>query len=496
MNLQRHIAVWLAVVGMGCTQQPLPGPLGADRVVQDGMRIWLADGDLPSLAATARALAGTEVALVTAPFGVPATGGAQLGPLHAALRLESASAEWLSSAVLRFAFQVEAGTLPLALGYPGAAACALSFVWPATPLLVDLRLGLVQDGAPQATLASAPKWPTQLAELQDPQGCLEGLSQPSIDAIRSQVWQELQTATASRATVGAAGAAQALLDGPWPLAARFVVDNTPIDWQITPLARSAADGQTFLAGPEDQRFGRIALGVDAPRHPCAPDVAPPQLEAVWPAYPAAPGGGVSVARRGLALHAAGLAHLGWAAVRAGLLCRTSTSWGEALGEGWGTPIAPALQAWLDGPPRAARLWPGSSPAVEVVDGVDGPELSWRLDDATLEIVGTVGGEEAVVVVIRGRLRLRTALLGTGNGLRMATKGVALEAATVSSPLFGDALPPNSPGDVRTLVEAAMTGIIGDLPVFPLEALAPAGTTLTGTARGGNALWLWLDSSPL
>ena len=35
---------------------------------------------------------------------------------HAALRLESASAQWHNNTLLQFAFQIEAGTLPLALG--------------------------------------------------------------------------------------------------------------------------------------------------------------------------------------------------------------------------------------------------------------------------------------------------------------------------------------------------------------------------------------------
>lgn len=496
MSQPRRWLVGFGVACASCAAEPLPSPLSASRVVQDGIRLWLADSDLAGLAATARALAGSEVPLVTAPYSVPATGGAQLGPLHTAIRLESATAVWQETDRLRFGFQVEAGTLPLALGYPGAAACALSFAWPQTPLVVDLRLGEVGKGPPQATLAAPPQWPSGPFELDDPQGCLQGLSAQSVEALQTEVWQEVRGAAAGRATVGAAGAVQALLDGPWPLASRFVGAGTPTDWQIEPMPRGLGSSAAFVAGPPDQHFARLALGADAARHPCAPDVPPPALAVEWPTYPAAPPAGAAVARRGLALHAAGLAHLGWVALRSGLLCRSSGSWGEPLGEGWATPIAPALQAWVDGPPKAARLWPGATPVVEVVDGALGAELSWRLDDATLEVVASVAGEEAVVLAVRGQLRIRTKVVGLAAGLRLEPVGVTLESATVSSPLFGEALPPGSSGDVRALVQAAVTGLVAELPAFPLTAILPPGTTLTGTARGGNALWLWLDSSPL
>jgi hypothetical protein len=199
-------------------------------------------------------------------------------------------------------------------------------------------------------------------------------------------------------------------------------------------------------------------------------------------------------RRGLNLDAALIAHLGWAWVRAGGWCRQAPlSTAAPISVEWLQEIAPDLAQWLDSAPTAVRLWPHASAEWSVVDWQENPALEWTFSDATLEIVAPVGGAEAVVLTLRGRLRgvLRPSVTSAGK-VQLLFAHAAMDSAVVSSPLLGDAVTAGATERLAQLVSAAIQGISEPAAVLPLEGLLPSGTVVTAVSRAGDNLWLWLD----
>lgn len=503
MKLQRLHVVGLTwalgacgslLVGACGKVEPLPAPLPQTHVVSDGLRLWLADGDLSALAESARQATGIDIPLALAPWSIPGSGGAVLAGQSTAVRLLSAKAEWQSEEVLELAFVVQPPVVPLAVGYPGSAACGLTWRWTAAEAAVRLEVLPGPLGAPQVTLAAPAVLTGGTPQLDDPKGCLQGLAAQTVTAIEAHVDAQLRSALLGQVAVSSVATLQAVAAPSWRWSGRWREGATVVDVESTFLPRHDKTTHLF-GGPAGQRFARLAVGVQVAPASCAPDLPPPQLAPDWPMYAPSPPPDPSLTRRGVAISGALLSHLAWAALRSGALCRSANHWGTGLGAGWAEAVLPELGAWVQSEPTLVQWWPGAVPEVDVVDGASGVELSWRFDDTTVEIAAKVAGDEVVVVVVRGRIRVRTKVAAVSSGLRLEVTGVDLESAQVSSPLFGDTLPGTATGDVRAVISAAVKGIAGGLAVLQVGALLPDGAVVTGTQRAGSALWLWLDGAP-
>jgi hypothetical protein len=503
VNLPRRNRLWLywllaatgsLLVGACGKVEPLPAPLPQTHVVADGLRLWLADGDLPALAESARQATGLDIPVALAPWSIPATGGAVLAGQSTAVRLLSAKAEWQSEDVLELAFVVQPPVVPLAVGYPGSAACGLTWRWTEAEAAVRLEVLPGPFGEPQVTLAAPAVLAGGAPQLDDPKGCLQGLAAQTVAAIEGHVDAQLRSALLGQVAVSSVATLQAVAAPSWRWSGRWRDGSTVVDVESAFLPRQ--DNNTHLfGGPPGQRLARLAVGLQVAPAGCAPDLPPPQQVPDWPMYAPSPPSDPSLIRRGAAMSGALLSHLAWAALRSGAMCRSASGWGTGLGAGWAEAVVPELGAWVQSEPTLVQWWPGAVPEVDVVDGPSGVELSWRFDDTTVEIAAKVAGDEVVVLVVRGRIRVRTKVAAVSTGLRLEVTGVDLESAQVSSPLFGDTLPGTATGDVRAVISAAVKGIADELSVLQVGALLPQGAVVTGTQRAGSALWLWLDGAP-
>lgn len=128
-----------------------------------------------------------------------------------------------------------------------------------------------------------------------------------------------------------------------------------------------------------------------------------------------------------------------------------------------------------------------------MDWQDAPALHWTIADASLEIIAPVGGAEAVVLTLRGRLRgVLRPTIGSGGKVQLVNVQSAMDSAVVSSPMLGDAVAAGGSERLAQLVHFAVKGISEPAAVLPLEAALPPGTVATSVTRTGQSLWLWLD----
>jgi len=245
-----------------------------------------------------------------------------------------------------------------------------------------------------------------------------------------------------------------------------------------------ADALHFVAMP-------FALGLDAAASACGLDTPPPVGEplglSVPPAFGALPPGPVP---RTLALSESSLRLAVWAALRSGAGCLSRRHGVEvALPAGLLATLSPALTALVAQEPVGARLWPGVSQSVELVDAADGGALlRLGLDGAVFEVTGEVGGGDVVILLARGSLLVDLRPVSQA-GPALAFDIVAVDAqSTFTSPLLRDTLA--LPKTVsQKLFKAALQNLLAGGLRLDLAGLLPSGTTLTEARRSGHLMWL-------
>lgn len=491
----RWVAVAMVGVVAACQSpwSPLTSPLPADRMVPRGLRVAIARDDLGQMAETIRVLAGKQVEFAAPPHVLPGS-GLVLGGYGSKLLLADPKASWLDDGQLQWQVAVPPMDVALALGQPNQPACAVH--WQAAGATATLQAHVVaKTGRADVALTSQPVVAFDQPHLHDSAGCLEALPPGVVAAVEGHVRQTVQDALVPP------------LGGAVVKALRTAIPpSLAVSGQV-PLGDGASGaGQlrlqtAFLGGasPQVERQGTLAVAplvvaADADRAACAVDVPPPQAVASLLVKPAVVPSSAPLLRRALVVDAAWLDQLGWLWARAGGFCRRGTTTAAtALDSQWAAGLAPALAPWLDNTPPRFRLWPHASPVIDLAEDHGVPLLGWTLADATLEVIADVGGVEAVVLAIRGRIHGQWRVVaGKGSSLQLIHHSGGIDSALVSSPLRSDLAVTAPAAALTQLVDAALQGMLEPAASLSLEGWLPAGTVITATAQTGQDLWLWLD----
>ena len=508
--MKRTAALILACL-TACTGQPQPlqVPIAPDHALQSGLRIALADADLPALAQTAMLTLGKQPtvtldAWTVAPLPLDATVATTQWPLA----VENLTLHWVNAGEgagrLRATFHVPPVTGPVSLEVANQPSCPLTWSATSGEGTLDLAIGRATGGA--LTIDAVPPvgganpagvaWANPVAG--DVSQCFGPLPPSTAALVAGYLSDSLGKALTGAVATALAAPLRTLWTPGLELSGQIAVHEahgTPIDarWQVV-RAGDPAGGVVSHVG--EVAASQLLVALDADRHPCVADAPMPQTIASPLAQVQAPPGPAYI-RRALVVDAALIQRLAWMAHRSGLLCATSPGdLGAALPPGWAADVVPELEAWIDGPPARARFWPGPPPQTRLVDTPAGPGVEWTASGATLEVTAEVAGTELVVLTMTGTFR--AVLLPR----LLSTHVVQFELATVErvttqqqSPLVGDLNVP-SEAALSTLATVALQGIFSNRAVLPLLGLTPAplppGTVLTRIDHAGDALWLWLD----
>jgi hypothetical protein len=487
--LARALPRWtLAAVSTGCVSpwQPLSAPLPASHTLAPAAQLVVLPDDLAGAAATVLALANTETTVGDAAWTWSDWPGHTVAPWQRSQPWTSASWSWVAPHRLRLTAALPAESIDLSLLADTGPGCSVVWQLPPSTASVDIELGTDPNSAVEV-VAQTLTWSAAGAATVTPPTCFEGAPPAAasgllahLNGLRSQqTGDRLATAAAAVAHVQAAPflhlVGQTLVPSRW---------GAPRTLRLE-LAHQQAHVWQLLAGVA---YAPLRLALDVERAGCAPDVPPPAWSPSTPPPPPPPPPQPAFVRRGLAIDRATLAHLGWAATRAGLLCQETHEGLPGLHGGWADAVVPGLSAWLDGPASGARLWPLASAELRVVDTAAGPGLEWRLDAARIEVTAQVGGSDWLALVVTGGVRavVRPAISGAWQVVE-----VQALAPLVHSPLLGGS-PVAGGSALDAVVAAAVKGIFAEAPGFSWTSLLPVGASVTGLARSGDALWLWLD----
>lgn len=485
----------LGVLGCNAPWTPLDAPIAASHQLTNSAAAAVADQDLPQIAEMVRVLAGKQVEFAAPPLAL-AGSGHQRSALAGTISLTAVQAQWTPSGHLRITAELGKLLVPMAIGKSGAAACALKWHSPGGNAVVSVRLAQLPGGQAQAELVDAPQLSWQGSGFAAGEVCLTPLGAAVSGQLDQQIRQMLADALLPRLSAAALHVLRTSFAPQLALSGQSVVSPAgapPLKWRVQSGFVADPTGE-LLSRSAGLSVARLDVAVDVDRHPCAVAAPPPQLPPRAALQPTQVPGSKSLLRRGLNLDAALIAHLGWAWVRAGGWCRQAPLSNAApISVEWLQEIAPDLAQWLDSGPTAVRLWPHASAEWAVIDWQGSPGLQWTFSDATLEIIAPVGGAEAVVLSLRGRLHgvLRPAVTSAGK-VQLLFGHAAMDSAVVSSPLLGDAVAAGATQRLSQLVSAALQGISEPAAVLPLTSLLPAGTVVTSLSRAGDSLWLWLD----
>jgi hypothetical protein len=508
--LSAHCSAVVGLLAIACGEAallPMPKALPEVARVRGGARVVLLDADLDLLTDAVRAQVGATLAVAAAPWPVPGSNGHILGPISTDVGLLPGSAEWTNASRLELSMGLQSPPITLALNTPGRAGCAVSWTALAGKVAVAVEFSRGPSGVGPALVAE-PIVTWKQPALDGP--CVANVDPAVAAALLGHVHATLAAAVAAHVATTALAAVRTVFPPTLELRGRFAFSargGTALEARVDTAyeAPLAAQPAVIAVHSGSRTEAALSLALDVDRAPCAVDEPPPQWKAApLPPLPPPNAPGKALLRRALALDRAALQHLAYVATRAGLLCQDAWQGLDTqLPANWADAALPGLGAWVDGPPAGARLWPGrpqaperASPDVALIDGATGPELLLRLPAATLEILGRVGEVEAVVIVVHGefrlRLRLTTSVAGPP-GLELVA--VARGTSQVTSPLLGGTLSPQEPGTGQ-LVAAAVRGIFARATLLSLGPVPPPGTAVTGTARAGDTLWLWLDGMPV
>lgn len=499
-RLRRITAAALLLLTAACgdkTWLPLTAAVAEDRTVNGALSLVLVDGDLAHLAETIRVKAGKTVEIAAAPWTVPGGSGHVLGALAASINTAPGVASWPDDLHLRLVYPMAKQTVPLSVGQPGTAACAFSWTAAGGTLSIELEVRHTPQGLATASLASEPTALWQQAGLVDAESCLAQVNPGAAGIVRQHVEGEVRSALVARfagaamQALGAVFAAGVEREGRVSTSTRWG-DAIETRLSLRYASWPGADPASIAQHQGVRARAALNLALDVDRAACAVDAPPPGL-ASTPLPPQAPAAPVESAffRRALVLDRATLAHVAWALARSGALCQETPA--QVPVEAASTAAAvPALGEWIESGPCGGRFWPGTSEDVVLVDGDDGPAIDWHLKGATLEVVGRVADTETVVVSVTAnfRVRLRVVVDG-GSGLGLVFVSASRDASQISCPLLGDDVLVNDKA-LDTVVDSALKGIFGLIPVLPLSTALPQGTVVTGLSRSADALWLWLE----
>ena len=485
----------LLVVACNSPWMPLEAPIAATHQLGHVIAAAVADQDLPQLSETVRVLTGKQVEFAAPPLSL-ADSGHQRSAVAGTIDVAAVHVAWTPAGHLQVKAELGKLLLPMSIGKSGAAACALKWLASGGSAVVSVRFAPLAGGQAQAELVDAPAINWQGPGFSAAEVCLAPLAPTAGASLDQQIRQMLADALLPRLSAAALHAMRASFAPQLALAGQTTVGplgSPPLKLKVQSVFAADGSGNLLTRGA-NLTLARLDAAIDVARHACAVDTAPPQIAPQASVQPTQVPSGKSLLRRGLNLDEALIAHLGWAWVRAGGWCRqVPLSTAAPISVEWLQEIAPDLAQWLDSAPTAVRLWPHASAEWSVVDWQENPALEWTFSDATLEIVAPVGGAEAVVLTLRGRLRgvLRPAATSAGK-VQLLFAHAAMDSAVVSSPLLGDAVAAGATERLAQLVSAAIQGISEPAAVLPLEALLPSGTVVTAVSRAGDSLWLWLD----
>lgn len=487
----------LLVVALGCNGpwSPLDAPLPATHRISSGLRLAVANQDLPQVGETIRVLTGKQVEFAAAPAPIGATGH-QRSAIAGALELAAVQANWTAQGALQVEAKVGKLQLPLSIGKSGAASCALKWLGNGGKAKLSVRLAPGSAGLAQAELVDAPQLLWKEGGFAVGETCLAPLGEAAALEVDQEIRQALADALLPRLAASALHALRTAFPGQLAVAGQtplVQVGSANLNVRVH-SAYADSQGAGLIQTSAGLAVAQLDVAVDVDRHPCAVDSAPPQLPALAKLQPTQVPTADGLLRRGINLDSALIAHLTWSWARAGGWCRQTPLNGSAqLSLQWMQEIAPDLADWLDSAPTAVRLWPHASPQVTVIDWQDAPGLLWTVADATLEIIAPVGGAEAVVLTLRGRLRgVLRPTIASGGKVQLVHVQSAMDSAVVSSPMLGDAVAAGGSERLAQVVHFAVKGISEPATVLPLDAVLPAGTVATSVTRTGESLWLWLD----
>lgn len=481
MSLLPRLLVGSLACVLACGEvQPLDAPLPQSMVSPAGVRLVLTNAELQGVAAAVRLLVGKSHAVSVAPL--PLGEAASIAATTIPVSLGQASLGVAADAALQLDLVVTVAPHGLVVKGKGAA-CSVQWTPAGGLLSTRLRFGRDPLGALAVTLLEPPDLVFGAESIDDVGGCLAALGADAEASVRDHLRAAVRGTVATKVVDAARDVLATVLPAGWEVAVAIGGGANPIAVQ------------TRFIGPDDALIehngaflqARIDLAVDAPRHACALDQAPPESGAwVLPVQaPAAPQG-AAVLRRSVAVGGAALGRFAWAIHRAGFLCRGNAPGLEArLGPNWAAQVAPAVAALVQPGTVSARLWPGAAPGLRVLEGETGARLEWTLPDAQVEIAAPVDGVELVVLRITGTLRIVVALRGVGDAWSLEVEAVETDSVTVDSPLV--ALGTVAPAALAPLLQAVIAGIFDGVLALP-----PGFPALVGTARTGDGLWLWLD----
>ncbi|MEY3014162.1 MAG: hypothetical protein RIT45_2897 [Pseudomonadota bacterium] len=475
-------AAVVALTLVSCGQvEPLATPIPADRVSPAGARVVLSNAHLQGVAAAVRLRFGKTHEVSVAPLEVGEAGSVAATTIGVAVGPGSVGID--ADGGLQIAVALTVTPQPLVLQGAGAA-CSATWAASGLSLGVDLRFARDPLGTVTVHLAAPPSLQLDAATLEDDGGCFAAAGATATAAILAHVREAVRGGLGPKLTDAARDVVATVLPPGW----EFALQTTSAGATLHGDARYQPVGASGLVAHNGAYLqAALDVGLDAPRHACAVDAAPPSagpwlLPAQVPLEPA----GASVLRRSVVLGGGALARLGWALHRGGWLCRGASTGLEArLGPDWATKIAPSLGALVQPGSVSARFWPGGAPTLRVLDGDGAADLEWVLPDALVEVAAPVDGVELAVLRVAGSLRMRVRLRGVGDAWSLETSAVELESVGVDSPLVP--LGTVSPTVLLPLLRAVLGGIF-DGPL----ALPPGSPALVGTRRVGDALWMWID----
>lgn len=488
-------AALLAMLGCASPWAPLDAPVPPTHSVSSGLRLAVAGQDLTQFGATIRVLTGKQIEFAAAPEPI-GVNGYQRSAVAGTVDVAAVKVSWNSKGSLFVEAEIDKLQLPLSIAKTGAASCALKWQGSGGKGSLSVRLAPATAGQVQAELVDTPKLQWKEAGFAVGDACLAPLGEPAALETDLAIRQILAGALLPRLSAAALHALRTTFPSQLALAGQSSLGQgggSPLNLRVHSTFDDG-NGSGLIQESMGLAVAQLDVAVDVDRHLCAVDIDPPQLVALTKLQPTQVPQGDGVLRRGINLDGALLAHLAWAWARAGGWCRQTPLHGSTqLSLQWLQEIAPDLADWLDGAPSAVRLWPHASPQISVIDWQDAAALHWTIADASLEIIAPVGGAEAVVLTLRGRLRgVLRPTVGSGGKVQLVNVQSAMDSAVVSSPMLGDAVAAGGSERLAQVVHFAVKGISEPATVLPLEALLPPGTVATSITRTGTSLWLWLD----
>ncbi len=495
---QRFSILYLFILCCSCALPltPLSTPVASSHVVVGGAHIVIADNDLPALVQTIRTRAGSQVPLETAPWPITGLGDAELASFSSTISINSGVATWLPDGRLQLEFALAPLNQLMAVTTSGQATCSMAWQAAGGTLHVIVQTGRQANGSAGPTLDAEPTLTLVQAAVVDTKGCLQG-DAAATAAVAAHFAELLGNALGPRYGQAAVAALRATfpasleVQGQLGVASRW---SELLTVRISNTYQASAPSSTQLIAHQGTRaVAHLDVGLDLDHSACAVDVPPPQQPAnpLPPDVPNLPSEQAFL-RRALVVDEAALAHVGWAIARSGMLCQDTHGPLTGLGANWSEQAFASLTPWLQGPPTGTRFWPQSSPELRMVDTPTGPALEVHLSQALLEIVAPVAGTDFVVLRIRGGFRIAVqAVAMAGSTIGWQYLSTQVESTVVTSPFAIGGTDQTSAG-LPAVVDAALAGIIQTAPVLPMAALLPPGTVMTGVARSGHGLWLWLD----